>query len=298
MVDILMPFYGRVDHFRLAVESVRAQADEDWRLIIVDDVYPDRSAGEWVVGLGDPRIRYLRNDVNLGVSGNFNKVVELSAAPYVVLMGCDDLMSPEYLTRTRALLAEYPQTDILQPGVRVIDGEGHDVRPIADRVKDRYRPRGGRPLVLSGEALATSLLKGNWAYFPSLVWRRELLVQHGGFHADRNVVQDLTMLFDIVADGGTILLDDAPVFSYRRHRASFSAQGGPDGSKFGQERAFFTEAAATSDTLGWSRAARAARWHVSSRLHALSELPNATDARSRGLLLRHALRHWRSTAAD
>ena len=297
MVDILMPFYGRVDHFRLAVESVLAQTDRDWRLIIVDDVYPDLSAGAWAVGLGDPRIEYHRNAINLGVSGNFNRAVSLSSADHVVLMGCDDVMGARYLERTRALLREFPGTDILQPGVQVIDAGGNVVRPLADRVKDRYRPRGPRPLLVKGEPLATSLLNGNWAYFPSLVWRRERLLRHGGFRTDRNVVQDLTMLFTIVADGGTMLLDDLMVFSYRRHRASYSAQGGPDGSKFTEELALFTEAAEVSRRLGWTRAARAARRHLSSRLHALSELPRARDRVSRRRLMRHVLRDWHGGSA-
>jgi hypothetical protein len=51
-----------------------------------------------------------------------------------------------------------------------------------------------------------------------------------------------------------------------------------DGTRFAEERAFFAEAAARFDALGWPRAARAARWHLTSRLHALRTLPGLLAA--------------------
>lgn len=289
-LEIFMPFYGSFEHFREAVQSVRDQADPDWTLTIVDDVYPDLAPGQWAQSLGDDRIRYLRNEENLRPSRNYNKCAQLATGEFMVLMGCDDVMLPGYVGRVSALLAEHPGVDIVQPGVEVIDENGRVVDPMADRVKRLYRPRGRGPREVGGERLARSLLRGNWTYFPSLVWRTERLST--GFRTDLDVVQDLAMLFQITADGGVLLLDDQTVFRYRRHSTSLSAITGPDGSKFRQERSLFQHAAARSSELGWRRAARAARWHISSRLHALTELPGAISAGNvagRSTLLRHAL---------
>lgn len=293
-VDVLMPFYGRLDHFQEAVRSVRAQTVDNWTLTVVDDVDPDVTAGEWLVGLGDPRIRYIRNEINLRPSRNYIKAVSLSDAEYVVIMGCDDLMAPRYLERIRDLLTSHPTIDIVQPGVTVVDENGRPSRPLADRIKTLYRPRGPFPRVLAGEPLAVSLLRGNWTYFPSVVWRREHL-DRIGFRTDLDVVQDLAMLFAIAAEGGSLLLDDEIVFRYRRHSASYSAVTGPDGSKFGQERMVFDDAARISKSMQWRRAARAASWHISSRLHALSEIPRSRDSAARRRLVHHGLRHWKQS---
>lgn len=287
----MMPFYGRFDHFQAAVNSVLAQDDPDWRLVIIDDVYPDLAPGEWAKAIDDPRVSYLRNEVNLRPSRNYNKAIGIATGDYLQMMGCDDIMLPGYVRRVHELLAEFPGAAIVQPGVSVIDEDGAPSHPLADRVKDFYRPGGTGPRALSGEVLARSLLRGNWTYFPSLVWRRDLLVA-GGFRNDLDVVQDLAKLFEITVGGGTLVLDDAPVFTYRRHSRSVSAVTGPDGTKFVQEATFFGEAAATASGLGWGRAARAARAHVSSRLNALSELPGAIATRNalgRRNLTRHIL---------
>jgi hypothetical protein len=186
-------------------------------------------------------------------------------------------MLPNYVGRVRDLIAKFPDASIIQPGVSVIDETGLPSRPIADRVKSFYRLPGSGPRTSRGEELATSLLRGNWTYFPSLCWRVSELKKHE-FRLDLDVVQDLAMLFEITKDDGVLVVDDETSFSYRRHSGSVSALTGPDGSKFAQELTFFGEAARDSAALGWNRAARIARWHVSSRLHALLELSAALRA--------------------
>lgn len=285
-----MPFWGRPDHFRLAVESVLAQDDPDWRLTILDDQYPDLEPGRWAQSLGDPRIRYLRNDENLKPSRNYNKSITLATAEFMTIMGCDDIMLPGYVRRVAELRAQFPDADIIQPGVRVIDENGTVVRPLTDRVKAVYRFGGTGAREYRGERLATSLLRGNWTYFPSLAWRTTRL--EGGFRTDLDVVQDLAMLLEITKAGGSLVLDDTVVFEYRRHSASLSAVTGTDGSKFRQERTLFLESAAASDDLGWRRARRAALNHLTSRLNALTELPGALRHRNtvgRSTLTRHVL---------
>ena len=291
ILDIVMPFYGRADHFMQAVQSVLGQDNPAWRLVILDDQNPDPAPGAWAAALDDPRISHRRNEVNLGVSGNFARAAEVMTAEFGVIMGCDDILLPGYVGRMLDLVLQHPDVDMVQPGVTVIDGDGNPVDPLADRVKALYRGRRAGTRVLGGEELATSLLRGNWAYFPSVAWRASL-VRHRGFRADLAVVQDLRLMLDIVEGGGTMLVDDSVVFAYRRHRASVSAVGGPDGSKFLEEAALFAAVAAEADALGWPRAARAARSHLSSRLHALADLPAALRARNRRavrIILGHAL---------
>ena len=283
-----MPFYGRPDHFRAAVESVLVQDDDRWRLTIIDDVYPDEEPGRWAASIDDTRVTYVRNEANLRPSRNYNKGITLATETFMTIMGCDDVMLPGYVGRVLDLIDVFPDASIIQPGVRVIDEHGAPSRPLADRVKDWYRPRGARPLLVAGEPLATSLIRGNWTYFPSIAWRREAL--DGGFRTDLDVVQDLAKLFEITAQGGSLVVDDVPVFAYRRHSTSVSAKTGTDGSKFAQERTLFREAAGRSDTLGWRATARAARVHLSSRLNAMTELPGGVLSRN-GAATRTLLRH-------
>nr|WP_221420828.1 glycosyltransferase [Conyzicola lurida] len=286
----MLPFWGSFEHFREAVESVLAQTDPDWKLTVVDDVYPDLAPGEWLQALGDPRIEYIRNEVNLGVSRNYVKCVGLMQGEYSMLFGCDDVMLPGYLARVKELLTRHPGAAVIQPGVEVIDGDGVVSEPLVDRVKNRSRLSGAGARVYSGEVLAHSLLRGNWTYFPALVWKVELLRTYG-FNQKLDVVQDLIMLLDIIEGGGEFVLDDEVVFRYRRHQQSVSSATATDGSRFKQERELFDAEVKRFEAIGWRRAARAARWHTLSRLNALTRIPLAVrQGNGKGVkaLLTHA----------
>jgi glycosyltransferase involved in cell wall biosynthesis len=289
-IDIVMPFYGDPEQLTIAVDSVLAQDDVDFRLIVLDDHYPDATVSERLRALPDPRLTVVRNERNLGVSGSFARAIELAEAPYLNIMGCDDVMLPGYIGRVRTLLKR-AESDVVQPGVRVIDERGVVQRPLADRIKARSMPRGPRPMLLRGESLAASLLRANWCYFPSITWRTAALREHG-FRSDLRMVQDLALLLSIVRAGGSLMLDDEVVFEYRRHAASVSMVGVARGSRFNEERALFAEERARMEQLGWHRAARAARVHLTSRLNALSGAPRALldrDLPAARVLARHAL---------
>jgi hypothetical protein len=189
-------------------------------------------------------------------------------------MGCDDVMLSGYVERLSELFVEFPDADYIQPGVTTIDADGDRSRPLADRVKAAYRPRGRMPLRLSGQQLAVSLLRGNWTYFPSLCWKLSALRSHG-FREDYDIVLDLALQLEIAERDGALIVDDQLVFEYRRHRASASTWTGGNDKRFLEERAFFAEIAARMRARGWNVAARTAHAHLSSRLHAASQLPGA-----------------------
>jgi glycosyltransferase involved in cell wall biosynthesis len=280
-VDIMLPFYGDVSLMQLAVRSVVAQTDREWRLTVVDDGYPDDSIPGWFESLGDPRVRYFRNDRNLGANGNYRKCLTLVEHDLVVMMGADDVMLPNYVEWLRSTDAEFPTADIFQPGVHVIDEHGADVDGLVERAKRHYRPKGTGPRALTGQELAASLLRGDWLYFPSLAWRADRMLATG-FRQGLDVVQDLALALDITMAGGTLVVDDQVAFNYRRHHASDSSVRALAGTRFVEERRYFRETARQMDQIGWKHSARVARWHLSSRAHAATCLPAATRSRNWG----------------
>lgn len=290
-IEFLMPFYGSFELFRAAVESVRNQDDEDWILTVVDDKYPDLAPGRWVQSLNDPRIRYIRNETNLGVSGNFRKCADLATEQWVCIIGCDDIALPGYVGRMKTVAAAHPQADYIQPGVSIISEDGRLIRPLPDRIKAVYAPR-KLPAVLSGEHLATSLSRACWTYFPSICWRREALAKFP-FDADLDVALDLDVQLRIADAGGTLVADDDVTFQYRRHRASVSSWTANDGSRFDEERRVLENAADRAEAQGWRSARRAATRRWSSRFNAVTRLPSAIRAKDRrGVvsLMRHITR--------
>jgi glycosyltransferase involved in cell wall biosynthesis len=288
-IDVMMPYYGDVPLMQAAVRSVLAQTDPDWHLTVVDD---GEAAGvpEWFEQLADPRVTYLRNEVNLGVSGNFQKCLELAKRDRLVLMGCDDLLLPNYVSTVRGLARSFPDAGLIQPGVQVVDEHGEPSATLADTIKRRlYAPkklvRGEGPLLMEGSELAASLMRGDWLYFPSLCWRTEAIAAVG-FRQDLRVIQDLALIIELVERGEQLVADHTICFQYRRHAASESSQQALDGARFDEARRFFVETADRLAAKGWTEAARAARLHRSARLHALTLVPTALRRRRTDAALR------------
>lgn len=287
-MDVLLPYYGDVELMKEAVRSVIGQTNTTWRLTVIDDRYPDEEPARWFARLGDPRITYLRNETNLGANANYRRALSVAQAPVVVMMGADDVMLPQYVAVVLKTLNDFPEAAVVQPGVRVIDGAGKPFRSLPDMVKALTSPGSDRPLLLQGQDMAAALLHAPWHYFPSLAWRREVIARIG-FRPEFNVVQDLALLVDIAAEGGSVVLTPEVVFHYRRHATSDSSVRAVDGRRFDEERKFFRAEARRFSQRNWNRAAFAARVHWASRLNAATVLA-ASLARPQDLLTLSKLR--------
>ena len=162
---------------------------------------------------------------------------------------------------------------MIQPGVVVIDERGIERRPLVDRVKKGLlaaKPEGG-VAVLRGEDMATSLIRGDWLYWPSLTFRTETL-KRIDFRDGLPIIQDLALLMDIAFDGGSLVYAPEIAFSYRRHQASASQKTLLDGRRFADERMYYRQAAELARTRNWASTRRTARVRLMSRLHAITEL--------------------------
>jgi hypothetical protein len=292
-LDLMIPYWGEPEYLRQTVSSVLAQTNPDWRLTVVDDANPDPWAGPYLASLGDARVSYVRNEANRGISAVFRQCLDLARNDLVAIPGCDDVLGENYVDVALRAHARFPAVDIIQPGVRVIDETGREVHPLVDAVKQRLvRPSARVSTVVAGERLATSLLHGDWMYWPSLVFRREV-VQRTPFRPGLPIVLDLALVIDMVCAGSQLLIEPEVCFAYRRHGASASAVKLLDGSRFEGERSYFELAERLTAQLGWRRAQRAARAHLTSRAYALTLLPTALvgrDGAATRVLLRHALR--------
>lgn len=278
-VDVLLPYWGDPELFKEAASSVLAQGFTDYKLTVIDDAYPDPEAARWLAAMDDPHVEYLRNAENLGINANFAKALSLATAPVFVMMGSDDVMLNNYLETVLALMDAFPAAAVVQPGVIPIDSAGHPSRTLPDRIKRFAAPKARQARLVQGEALAASLLHAGWHYFPSLAWRLDAVLPFG-FRPEYDVVQDLALLLDVAATGAGMAVSEEPVFQYRRHAGSDSSRRARDGRRFSEERRFFEDEAERFAALEWPRAARAARLHWTSRLHALSVIPGAISSGS------------------
>ena len=93
--SILMPLYNHADYVGLAIESVLAQTEPDFELVICNDGSTDHSA-EVVRQYRDQRIRYIEKQ-NGGTVSALNAALLLSRGEYICWLSSDDLYQAEKL---------------------------------------------------------------------------------------------------------------------------------------------------------------------------------------------------------
>lgn len=290
-LEFFIPFYGEPDYLLQAVDGIRALENTRWRLTIVEDAHPQGFVVEQKVqALGDDRIRYRRNERNLGVNANIYQCIQLAEWDYFVITGFDDLVLPNYGNAVAALLDRHPGAALVQPHVEVIDEAGRGHFPLPDRIKSLIRPGSGTEFVLRGQRGVTSLLHGNWLYTPAACFRRAAF-QKVPFRPGIDAAHDLAFVIDVLLAGESLVVGTEVAFQYRRSRTSHSSSSARNGQRFDQERRYFVEIRDEVRRLGWRRAQRAARLRATSRLNALTQLPGAirvSDHTTTRLLLKHA----------
>jgi len=263
-IDIMLPYWGEFSLLKQTIESVLAQTSNNWTLSIIDDHYPSLEAQNYCKKIDDKRVAYCRHKQNIGVTNNFNFSIEKAAAEYCMILGCDDVLMPNYV---ETALKNIDDNDFYQPGVEIIDSQGRIYLPLSDRVKRFLRPK--KAGVYSGETLAVSLCHGNWLYFPSITWRTSTLKRYG-FDSKYKIVEDLVVELNIIKDGGKLFFDTSKTFKYRRFADSLSSKEKTKGGvRFKEEDEAYDTYAKTFQKLGWRKASRAARLHITSRIHQL-----------------------------
>ena len=261
-VDILIPYCGNFEYLKRAVDSVINQTSNNWRLYIIDDCYPSDQALKHYSKSSDSRIKYIRHAKNIGITNNFNFALQQSSAEFCVIMGCDDILLPNYLEKA---LNNINNADFYQPNVNVINENGNIYKPLGDKIKHMLRPK--KSGIYGGEKLATSLCHGNWLYFPSIMWKTKTIKKFG-FDNNYTIVEDLDLIFKIIINGGKLYLDNKTTFLYRRYSGSVSSKEKSIGGKrFKEEQELYTKYSKIFKDRGWQKANFASKLHISSRLH-------------------------------
>lgn len=124
-VSIGLPVYNGERYVAETIEAIRTQTFSDFELIISDNASTDRTEGicRSVASL-DKRIRYVRNEHNIGAVGNYRAVQELAKGEYFRWANYDDLIAPQMVARCVEVLDREPSVVLAYTKCRLIDGDG------------------------------------------------------------------------------------------------------------------------------------------------------------------------------
>jgi glycosyltransferase involved in cell wall biosynthesis len=229
-VQVIIPYYKEFEYFCQALSSVSSQDYQDFSILVIDDGTKDIRVTNFINSLHDNRITLIQSDHNIGLAANFEFARQSASAEYLVFLGQDDLLEPNYISTVLPWISSNTNVAIAQPGVNVINSVGKRYRPASDAVKKilfeiawlfgQKKLLGGvEGSILSGRRALALLLVGDFLYFPTLMWKASSMVE---FDVSREITLDYQMLIDVFGNSNELLLIKKISASYRRHARSAS----------------------------------------------------------------------------
>ena len=170
LVTAIVTTYNRPKMVRQAILSVVTQTYEPLEIIVVEDG-SNGGVEAWLKKEGLKHVRYVRHEENKGLAAGRNTGLHHARGKYVAYLDDDDEWFPEKLCK-QVELAEMLDSDyaIIYCGLEVKNKSG--------RIVKQYMPR------LKGPIRQEIIKKGLSTFPSSSLFRREILLEIGGFDTD------------------------------------------------------------------------------------------------------------------
>lgn len=174
-LSVVFPNYNHAWFLPEQLNSMLRQSYRPKEIIIIDDASTDNSV-EVIEGFvrKEPRIQLIRNENNMGVVWNINRLIEMASGDYIYLSAADDMVLPGFFEKSMALLAKYPEAGLCSAVGRSIDKDGNDLGIRAFPVISN------RPCFCSPAQVQRKLCRyGHWFSISSMIIKREALIYEG-----------------------------------------------------------------------------------------------------------------------
>ena len=183
LLSILMPVYNpEPGELREAIESVLAQSYPHWELCIVDDASSASGVARVLRehAARDPRVRVHRRERNGHIAAASNDALAMAKGRFIGLLDQDDRLAPHALYHVAMAIDEQPDVGLIYSDEDKIDVNG---RRYGHYFKPDFNP---------------DLLRSHNMISHFGVYRRELVVELGGFREGFDGAQDYDLALRVV----------------------------------------------------------------------------------------------------
>jgi glycosyltransferase involved in cell wall biosynthesis len=128
-VSIGLPVYNGMQYLAETLDRLLGQSFPDFEIVVCDNASTDDTASICAdYRKRDARVRYFRNESNIGAARNFNRTFELSCGTYFAWAAYDDVHDPRFLERCVPVLDADPDIALSHTAIGFIDETGAPVR--------------------------------------------------------------------------------------------------------------------------------------------------------------------------
>jgi glycosyltransferase involved in cell wall biosynthesis len=209
-VSVILPCFNGSHWVSKAIESVLAQSNKHFELVIVNDGSTDNSEEVIAPYLRDKRIHYVCQK-NSGFSAAINRGIRESSKPLIGFIGQDDMWLPEKLELQMKYLSIHKDVHLVYSDYYSIDSDERILRMTKTK----------RPDTRSKQQLVTQLFLNNFIGFETVLVKRSCFDEVGFFDENMIGFSDHDMWLRIVGSYNIAHLD-LPLVKKRKHSLQLS----------------------------------------------------------------------------
>jgi len=208
--SIVIPAYNAECYIYTAIESVLAQTESDWELVIVDDFSRDTTAAILEnYSKRDGRIRVFRNSRNLKVAHSLNRGIGLAVGEWIVRLDADDCFNSNYLQTLRSYAISSGSDGFCSSWVTAIDENGK-------KILDIQLP--------DAEVVRRMMKVENFLYHPATSFPKKLWEKVGGYpESNPQIAEDTAMWNRFFEHGATLTMLPYFLVNYRLHYSNMTS---------------------------------------------------------------------------
>jgi len=209
LISVALATYNGARYLRAQIDSVLAQSDVVIEIVVVDDGSSDQTTAILAeYASRDSRLRWQRNERNLGPTATFERAMALCTGEYIAPCDQDDVWAPDKLARLHEAIGD---SDLVYCDSEYIDADGNS---LGRRVS-------AGSTMLAGKSPLTFLFANSVSGHACLL-RRDLLEVSRPF--PERAYHDWWLALCAAGRNGVRYLNE-PLVSFRRHGAAFSPMG-------------------------------------------------------------------------
>ncbi len=221
LVSICIPTYNRAGMLADAIASALGQTYSRIEVIVVDNASTDNTA-EIIASFADPRLRYIKNEENLGLFGNFNRCIKVASGNLIHILHSDDTIEPQFTKRCVAFFRQNPQVMLTFGSAKILRD---------NRVVGELNYSDKDVILAPPEGFRLLLSERNFIICPSVIVKKELYDVLGGYPVDLPYSADYALWLKVTRCYPIGYVRDA-VINYRQGEHSESYRllfSSPDG---------------------------------------------------------------------
>lgn len=210
-VSVCIPNYNYGRFIGSTIQSVLDQTYQDFELIVLDNSSTDDSESV-VRGFSDARIKFYKNERNIGFVKNLNRCLSLASGQYISILHGDDTYLPQAVEKRVNCLDSNPSVGLVYSPHKIMDDSGVIIGEYR-YCQDDY--------IAKGEDEFKTLVLENHIGSPTVMIRKECYDKVGDYDERHPQVSDWQMWLRIALYYDVAFVSQ-PLACYRVHQTNLT----------------------------------------------------------------------------